>query len=529
MNIGDSMKLKDILPSEELFHPQTFYEGEWLLGGPNSLDGEKDILILNAKKINGKNMYEEFLEKYFYTPISDIIGSVSMSRVFFPRILLTEKNEKRQVLFSLPIFLCQQLAGLLNASKATEEFLELGSQESSEKDWVTFIKGELKKERKFYYDVFKNGNKSSNYAQVYQLYLDYIRYSETEIPFDIFLDGKISACTKLLVASRYYPDFFSKEIPLEPFLQAFDYDTLCLVAAKSSIDNCKATEKRVNLVDNSIGFVRSYLDSVDELREENPDYNCAIVVIDEETGYRKTIKIEDIERDYKAILARHPEFSFIVTNKQEIETLLKREGMDTDQFDPSLRRDLKTLESLLLKIRSSRELAAEWEFIPKGTGEISTASRGISNIPNQTLSEDEKIRRMLIGRDFLENSDYAYKIYGIHKFEGYVGYIYPNETVIFEKYYENVKTAKIAVSSATYVMDLYNFMELSKLSKTEIINIIHTDSSANVRRVFHRENMDRWKSEVAQVISGSDYTNEVLSYVDDLISHNSLKKNEVVK
>ena len=39
---------------------------------------------------------------------------------------------------------------------------------------------------------------------------------------------------------------------------------------------------------------------------------------------------------------------------------------------------------------------------------------------------------MVVGREYLENSDYVYKIYGIHKFQGYIGYIYANGTVIFE-------------------------------------------------------------------------------------------------
>ena len=128
---------------------------------------------------------------------------------------------------------------------------------------------------------------------------------------------------------------------------------------------------------------------------------------------------------------------------------------------------------------------------------------------------------------YLENSDYVYKIYGVHKFEGYIGYIYPNGTVIFEKYYENIKTKKVASSSATYVMRLDNFMEMSKLSKTEIIRIIHRDSGANVKRIFHRENMERWKSDIFRVISGSEYTEEVMNYINALISRNDLKKSEV--
>ena len=67
-------------------------------------------------------------------------------------------------------------------------------------------------------------------------------------------------------------------------------------------------------------------------------------------------------------------------------------------------------------------------------------------------------KQMIISKDYLENSSYLFRLEGINEFEGYQGYLYPNGTVIFEKYYDNIKTKKVASGSATYVMNLNNFV-----------------------------------------------------------------------
>ncbi len=527
------MSLINFLTPEDLFHPKVYYEGEWLLGGelvPNS--SEIDYLLLNAKTVNGKNAYQEFLERHYYQPLSNMLGSKSLVSSFFPKIALSEKDGKRVVCFSMSTFLYQQLLGLYALNEEKQEFLkfqETLSTIDSENGLIPYIKEELRKDRKIYSDIQQNRTKSPNYGNVYQLYLDYIRYSQSMMSFDEFLNGKISGITKLLVASKYYPELFQKELPIDELMAAFDYDTFCLVAARSSLDSCKTTEQRENLVDNSVSYVRLYLDAVERVRQEQPDYDCAMRLIDN-SGKMRKLRIQDIQKEYESLLARHPEFSFIMISNREASNLLRKEGMEeiaSEDFDFSTKDNHAILEVILKRLKEDRELSAEWEFIRKGSNESESSIHYPALYPTQALSEDEKVRRMLIGREYLENSDYVYKIYGIHKFEGYVGYIYPNGSVIFEKYYENIKTKKVASSSATYVMRLDNFMEMSKLSKTEIIRIIHRDSSANVKRIFHREDMERWKSDIFRTISGSDYTEEVMNYINTLISHNNLKKSEV--
>lgn len=527
------MELIDLLNPEELFHPSLFYDGEWILGGDFTLDSIKnDYLLLNAKKINGKNAYQQYLDNTYYRPLASLLGSASLAKTFFPKIALTvdSSGQKREVHFDLVVFLYQHLLGIEDYQGACERFGNYVTQIDNKQDWISFIKEELKADRKKFYDVRNNGMKSSYYGNFYQTYLEYIRSSKEMMSLPAFLDARINGITKLLVASRYYLNFFSKEIPTETLLEAFDYNKFCLVAARSALDCCRDTEKIKHSVNNAVGYVRNYLDAVEQLRESNPQYDCSIII---DSSNKKTT-IDELRKECEALLSRHPEFSFYETNTEQIETLLRKEGLSDESiqdFDISVRSNQELLSNLLRKFHEDRELAAEWEFIPKGTvssSEVFSRGEGLFS-GTSSLSDDEKIRRMLIGREYLENSDYAFKIYGINKFKGYVGYIYSNKNVIFEKYYEDVNAKKVASQSATYVMTLDNFVELSKLSKTEIIRIIKTYKSANIRRIYHRRDMDKWKSQIDQVTSGMDYNDAVMAYIDSLISSHDLKKSEVTK
>lgn len=525
------MKLKEVLDTEELFHPQVFYDGIWLLGGCCLDQKEKDYLFLNALKIKGENAYQQFLEKYYYKPMGELIGSESVAHTNFPKIIsMVDKNtSKRTIRFSLEGFIYQQLYGLINHKESVQRFETMTQNEESEEKWIELLREEIRADRKMWYDVLHNGVKSPYYDTICQLFLNYAQYFNEDILFNTFLENKIRASNKLLVGSKYYINFFKKEIPLEPLLKAFDYDTFCLVAAKSALDTCELVEQNLQAVDNAIICVRLYLESIQKLRQEKSTYDCSMICIDEQTNYKKTIKIDDIMTAYNHLLARHPEHSFVITSGEEVWNLLRERGFSESElasFDLQKKENQTLIANFLNELKENQELAASWEFIPRGK-HIEKGTEGSMPGTSTPLLEDEKIRRMIIGKEYLENSNHLYRIQGINKFAGYIGYIYPSGTVIFEKYYENIKTKRVVQSSATYAMDLYNFIELSKLSKPEIIKMIHSDVHAGVHRIYHREDMERWKSEVEREITGTDYTEQVIDYMDELVGQKELKKTGV--
>ncbi len=529
---GDNMTIRDVLNPEELFHPNIFYDGEWLLGGEFSLDAYRnDYLLLNALHKNGQNAYEQFLDENYYKHMMQMIKSRSVARTFFPKIALgvDATGNQRAVSFSISFFIYQQLAGLLDHTGAMERFSNFVNENSTVEDWMTALKKEIRADRSKYNDVIAIGRKSPYFDEIYQIFLDYNKYSKDMLTFPSFLEKKVAASTDLLLAARHYPAFFAKEINTKKLMEAFKDDTFFLIAARSALDSCEVTEQRTQLVDNAIIYVKQYLDAVEKMRQQNPNYNASMLMEDATTGKVKKITIKDIEEEFHAILARHPEFSFIKASVQDITTLLKTQGLGESEiasFDTSLRGNQEMILELLEKLRKDKDLIAEWTILPKGKA-TEGSKEGISPHFSTALPENEKVRRMIIGREYLENSPYLYRLSGMNKFEGYIAYIYANGSVIFEKYYENIKTKKVASSSATYVMDIYNFLEMSRLSKTEIIQLLHQDATAKVKRIFHREDMDIWMSDVERSIRGNDYSQEVKDYITTLLTKEEIKKRGV--
>ena len=93
---------------------------------------------------------------------------------------------------------------------------------------------------------------------------------------------------------------------------------------------------------------------------------------------------------------------------------------------------------------------------------------------------------------------------GLNKFQGYIGYVYQNGKVIFSQVYDDLSDKK-ASSTAIYVMNYQNFVDLSRCSKTEIIHIINNDPSADVKRIFHYKDMKKTIHQINRVINDGDY------------------------
>lgn len=525
------MTLHDLFGPENLFHPEVFYEGEWILGGIQSLiDPKLDYLVLNSKMSRGKNAYETFLEKNYFKPMTDLLNSASVIRPFFPKIALgvDEKGEKRNVCFSIAYFLHQQMTGFLDSEEAFAGYIKLTQEGATLADCISYIKEAARADRKKYTDVQNKGNKSAFFAAIYQLYLNYVRYSSQAIGFPEFLENKIRGTTKMIIGARYYPKFFSKEIDTEALLKCFDYDTFCLVAAKSALDACQETEKDSGQVNNCITYITLYLDAVAELRKSKPKYQADMIVVDEETSTTQHITIDDIKREYEAILARHPEFRLFRTTEEGMEDILRKSGLseeDITEFDSQTRTHMEIITQYLAELQNDRELAANWTFIPKGSKlDTNPFPEKLKN-PSAPLPEEEKIRRMLVCRDYLENNDKViYKVLGMEAFSGYVAYVFQNGMVVLNRYYQNIKTKKVASECATYIMHYTYFLEFSKMSKPDIIRYMQEHPTAQIDRAFHRQDMDLWISQVERYVSSDDYNQDAIDFFHWLIDSGELKK-----
>ena len=169
-----------------------------------------------------------------------------------------------------------------------------------------------------------------------------------------------------------------------------------------------------------------------------------------------------------------------------------------------------------------KRIKGYWELIPKGeslTTTVKTLTRPSVLKSNQEKSLKLKEAYQLLDdkMEFFDLTNPVCELSGINTFDGYKAYIYPNSCVILEKFYTYDSNQKLVptVGEAIYVMNLFEFIGLSRLTKPEIIEEINSYNNPNVYRIYHSKN---WKKKVEKAITGNGYgySDECLDYIEAL-------------
>ena len=153
-------------------------------------------------------------------------------------------------------------------------------------------------------------------------------------------------------------------------------------------------------------------------------------------------------------------------------------------------------------IEYMKDLKANWEIIPNSQMKDKLPTYAPKTSSN--LSEEEKERRQqklldlyIDKKEFYDSTDPFFRIVGKNTFEGYVGHIYTNGTVVLDKFFENQQTGRVANGEAIYVMNISDFYRLSNLPKQELIY------NPNCKRIYHSGD---WKERVKEKIEGTTTT-----------------------
>lgn len=107
--------------------------------------------------------------------------------------------------------------------------------------------------------------------------------------------------------------------------------------------------------------------------------------------------------------------------------------------------------------------------------------RGFSIIGKKE-DEEKLLKLFMTKKQLYESTNPLYRIKGKNTFAGYIAYIYANGRVILDRFYDKQNDSNLALGHAVYAMNMQEFYELSKLSKTEIIR------NNLCRRYVHRGN-----------------------------------------
>lgn len=458
-------------------------------------DPKKDILWLNAKVQNGKNLYEEFVNKYFYD-VLDLDIPKSLRQAFYPVIEsdLSKDGKGRYLHFNYVPSLWNIL----------EDVSLIPTIPIDEVELAKYVKKHLIQKRNQMIDVIQNWEKSPYYEEVKQRF-DFHNMEMTPI----LLDRQREVFTKLIfIVKGMDESFFNQRIHPEIFFSCIDLDKFYLLASKCVFDYTLRTLQIENNYHKSLVEAFNYLQVVQDLKI--PNYNPVIRYYNEKTKKIESYSFKDLKHDLTTFLAKYPNIQFFLVPTAEIETL-------------GIERDAKQLETYTDTILQSKkeDISCGWEIIRKGERKEKETKEPVH--PRfQTPKEKDFYLSFMKRKLFFESSNYLCRIVGINNFNGYQGYIYPSGMVVFEKLYEDVEAGKISKkSNATYIMNLDNFVDFSKLTKPEIMKFIKNTANPQICRKNHNET---WEERMRSMMEGKGYTEEIEKKIEALISSN-VKRN----
>ena len=141
-----------------------------------------------------------------------------------------------------------------------------------------------------------------------------------------------------------------------------------------------------------------------------------------------------------------------------------------------------------------KDLEVNWELLPPDdkTFEediIRHLKESSKNLKDETTEEHEKrlLELFMKKKNLYDSTNPLFRIMGKNTFNGYIGYVYPNGRVVLDRFYDKQNDSTLADGNAVYAMNIEEFYELSKLSKSELIR------SKLCRRYIHKGN---WTSKV---------------------------------
>lgn len=264
---------ENIVPSLKLlFKPLIMYYGEWDFN---------DNLVNISKVEKEKNLFQEYINRYYYMPLKVIFKDEDLVRSFKCGICSRLTESGRTLFFSKKAFLRTVISNV-------DEII-LNNGEEAYKD----IKKAIRIKKDIYRDVDNNGSNSDYYEDVKNEYL--------ACELDISLEEFISLCkkkyTRLLNGYNAVLELLNKPLDLDKFISCFDPDQLYLFTCYSLLQNSKKYYELYGKADYNVVCIDSYKQLVVDTRKVDSFYNSHITFVD---GKETTIyTIDDLFKEYE--------------------------------------------------------------------------------------------------------------------------------------------------------------------------------------------------------------------------------------
>ena len=253
-----------------IYKPIVTYYGEWTLG-TSLMD------IAELKK--GKNLYKEFLNRYYYMPLNVIFSNDKIVDSFEVGICSKFGPKGRSLFFSKRAFLRNLVTNI-------DELIDVNGEGA-----YKAIKKAIRIKKDIYRDVYNNGEESRYYSQVMNEYLKYT----SDDSFEDFVKLCKKQYTRLLNGYNSVMDLFDKPINIDKFISCFDINKLYLYTCSNLLNHNLNYFNKYNNLDYTINFVEDYRKEVNEIRTKDPFYNMSINIIQD--GEQVVYTIDDLFKD----------------------------------------------------------------------------------------------------------------------------------------------------------------------------------------------------------------------------------------
>lgn len=235
-----------------IYKPLIMYYGEW-----DFLPGLKNIALEKRKK----NLYNDFIDRYYYKPLMVIFKDEDIVNSFKYAICSRIGAKGRELYFSKKVFLSNLIPNV-------EEVY--GTGDSVFQD----IKRSLRDRKDKFRDVDNYGKESKYYKELKKEYKKY----DTDMNFEEFVSFCRKKYTRLLTGYNAVLELFDKPINIEKFINCFDLDKLYLHTAYSILEHSKNQYDLYGRVDYNLTIVDSYRLFVEDIRREESFYNSYLLI-----------------------------------------------------------------------------------------------------------------------------------------------------------------------------------------------------------------------------------------------------------
>ena len=260
-----------------VYKPVIMYYGEWDLG-----NGLADLALIKKDK----NMFEEFLKRYYYMPLNVIFKDDELVKEFEYSICSRNGEGGRTLYFSKKTF-------LKNIVPDIEEILATYGDKA-----YTEIKKAIRIKKDVYRDVYNNQEDSIYYDDVRKEYID----CNLDVSFEEYVLNYKKKYTRLLSGYKAVLDLFDKAINVDSFIKCFNIDKLYLYTMYCLLKNSKEYYDLYGRLDYNINCIDSYQKQVEAIRKNEKFYNSYITFND--NGSVVVYTIDDLLKEYDDLIKK---------------------------------------------------------------------------------------------------------------------------------------------------------------------------------------------------------------------------------